>query len=212
MPNPNLGASRGSYVARVRVRGTYRPKPPLFRAWWPPRLGLGPPSLGPGCLGPPPPLWWEGAAALACLGPAGSLAPFAGLAPPSAGPWLVPHRRDTPAPGRGQDRGPSHASHSRALQASTGQAGPETRQDRGRPPAHGTPHTPRETARGTQHHTSPQPNPATHTRGPCTTTCVLFRVGLFRALGRVVLHRAFCCFCPTYVRSYAPWLGLGMVT
>ena len=184
MPNPNLGASRGSYVARVRVRGTYRPKPPLFRAWWPPRLGLGPPSLGPGCLGPPPPLWWEGAAALACLGPAGSLAPFAGLAPPQCGPLACAPQEGHTGPWEGTRQGPQPCKPHQA-RPSTGQGGPETRH-RGGPPAHGTARTRGETARGTQHHTSPQPNPATHTRDtPCATTCVLFRGGLFRALGPV---------------------------
>ena len=159
MPNPNLGASRGSYVARVRVRGTYRPKPPLFRAWWPPRLGLGPPSLGPGCLGPPPlcggraPRPWP---AWALLAP---WLPSLGLLPPVPGPGLCP-TGGTHRPLGGDKTGAP------AMQATAGHCKPA--QDRPAPRQDRTGGGPQHTARHTRHERQPAaPNTTqAHNRTP----------------------------------------------
>jgi hypothetical protein len=138
--------------------------------------------------------------------------PSLGLVPPVPGPGLCP-TGGTPRPLGGDKTGAP------AMQATPGHCKPA--QDRAAPRQDRTGAGPQHTARHTRHERQPgAPNTTqAHNRTPQHTQeahapprVCYFGLGYFGPYGRGVLHRAFCCFCPTYVRSYAPWLGLGMVT
>ena len=212
MPNPNLGASRGSYVARVRVRGTYRPKPPLFRAWWPPPAWLGPPFTGSGLLGSPPPFVGGGRRGPGLLGPCWLPGSLRWACSPQCRPLACAPQEGHTGPWEGTRQGPQPCKPQQgtASQHRTGRPRDKTGQGAAPSTRHATHATRDSPGHPTPHKPTTEPR-NTHKRPMHHHVCAISG-GLFRALGRVVPHRAFCCFCPTYVRSYAPWLGLGMVT